>query len=268
MKLIKFILATLLQTIPECSTNKLNNKKPSVDLTLIIDGSRQKHKNIQLISFISEIIDVSKFNSKISVIHGTSGEYLVNKTNSISTAFGQIRNFTGNYPESVSLSRTFSNLIQRLSEETKLEEISGILMSTSRVVLVMSQSLRTTETDFQSARRMLEGSLLQFPDLYFVFITNDAPNFNELIKNVKIGDRQNHYQVIQSNQVNHDFEDELLSFLKTVPKRVMASCGDGTSHSLNRIQFEDYLSPYVDLVYRVNPTYIPINTEVKFQVIS
>lgn len=246
----------------------MNNKKPSVDLTLIIDGSRQKHENIQLITFISEIIDVSKFNSKISVIHGTSGEYIVNKTNSISTAFGQIRNFTGNYPESVSLSTSFSNLIQRLSEQTKLEESSGILMTTSQVVLVMSQSLRTTETDFQSARRMLEGSLLQFPDLYFVFITNDAPNFNELIKNVIIGERQNHYQVIKSNQANQiDFEDELVTLLKSVPKRVMASCGDETSHSLNRIQFEDYLSPYVDLVYRVNPTYIPINTEVKFQVI-
>lgn len=239
-----------------------------MDLTLIIDGSRQKHENIQLISFISEIIDVSKFNSKISVIHGTSGEYLVNKTNSISTAFGQIRNFTGNYPESVSLSRSFSNLIQTLSAETRLEESFGLIMSTSRVVLVMSQSLRMTETDFQSARRMLEGSLLQFPDLYFVFITNDSPNFNELVKNVKIGERQNHYQVIQSNQANQiDFEDELLSIFKTVPKRVMASCGSGSANSLYRIQFEDYLSPYTDLVYRVDPTYIAINTEVKFQVI-
>lgn len=245
----------------------MNNKKPSVDLTLIIDGSRQKHENIQFISYISEIVDVSKFNSKISVIHGSSGEYLVNKTNSISTAFGQIRNFTGNYPESVSMSRSFSNLIQTLSAETRLEESSGIIMSTSRVVLVISQSLRTTETDFQSARRMLEGSLLQFPDLYFVFITNDSPNFNELIKNVKIGDRKNHYHVIQSNQANQiDFEDELLSFLKSVPKRVMATCGGTTANSLYRIQFEDYLSPYTDLVYRVNPTYIPINTEIKFQV--
>lgn len=261
-------VAQLLPTLPECSSAiKKNSNKPSVDLTLIIDGSRQKHENMQLISFISEIIDVSKFSSNISVIHGTSGEYLINKTDSISTAFGQLRNFTGNYPEFISLSKSFSNLLNTLSRETRLEQNSGIIMSTSRVVLVMSQSLRTTETDFQSARRMLEGSLLQFPDLYFVFITNDSPNFNELIRNVKIGNRQNHYKVIQSNQANAiDFVDELVVFLKSVPKRIIPTCSASSGNSWNRIQFEDYISPYDDLIYRVDPTYIPFNTEIKFQV--
>lgn len=117
---------------------------------------------------------------------------------------------------------------------------------------------------------MIEGSLLQFPDLYFVFITDDSQNFNELVQNVKVGDRQYHYKVIQSNQANViDFDDELILFLKSIPKRIMAiSCGSGANsiNSLSRIQFEDYLSPYEDLFYRVNPRYIPINSEVKFQV--
>lgn len=119
---------------------------------------------------------------------------------------------------------------------------------------------------------MIEGSLLQFPDLYYVFITNDAQNFNELIQNVKVGDRQYNYKVIQSNQADViDFDDELVEFLTSIPKRIISTSCESDTHSenrWNRIQFEDYLSPYEDLVYRVNPTYIPLNTEVKFQVFS
>lgn len=45
-------------------------------------------------SHIVESVDVSNSGSFISVIHGTSARYMVNRTNSVSTAFQQLHNFT------------------------------------------------------------------------------------------------------------------------------------------------------------------------------
>lgn len=55
------------------------------------------------------------------------------------------------------------------------------IAGTSKVIMVMAQGLRITSNDFNSARRIMETTLLQFPDLYFVFVTNDPDTFIQLI---------------------------------------------------------------------------------------
>lgn len=77
---------------PDCVQHPLNYKRTAVDLTVIIDGSRTFYENLQLIHSIAELVDVSYFGSYISIIHGTTGQYLVNRTNSLSNLFEQLRN--------------------------------------------------------------------------------------------------------------------------------------------------------------------------------
>lgn len=55
------------------------------------------------------------------------------------------------------------------------------IAANSKVLMVMAQGLRLTTDDFNSARRIMETTLLQFPDLYFVFVTNEPDTFNQLI---------------------------------------------------------------------------------------
>lgn len=75
----------------KCENEPINIEKSSIDMTLIIDGSRSQYENTRLVNFISELIGVSIFGSYISVVSG-NGRYLVNRTNTISNAFGQLRN--------------------------------------------------------------------------------------------------------------------------------------------------------------------------------
>lgn len=84
-----------MDTLPSCGQIPKDLKKPAVDLALIIDGSRRRYDNLQLINHVAEIIDVSSFGSHISVIHGGTGEIIVNRTNSIASAFVQLRNYDG-----------------------------------------------------------------------------------------------------------------------------------------------------------------------------
>lgn len=74
---------------------------------------------------------------------------------------------------------------------------------------------------------MIEGSFQQFPDLYFVFLTNDVDTFKELVHDAQttydIKRQQEHYKIIESNSINpDDFGQNLFRHLKTIPKRIMA----------------------------------------------
>ena len=82
----------LVVNTPPCKILPLDHKRIAVDLTLIIDGSRTAYENLQLINSIAEMIDVSSFGSHISVIHGSTGQFLVNRTNNIANLFEQLRN--------------------------------------------------------------------------------------------------------------------------------------------------------------------------------
>lgn len=82
----------LVAQTPDCIKLSVDHKRTAVDLTIIVDGSRTAYENLQLINTVSEMIDLSSFGSYISVIHGSTGQFLVNRTNSIADLFEQLRN--------------------------------------------------------------------------------------------------------------------------------------------------------------------------------
>lgn len=84
-----------MDTLPSCDQIGRDLKRPAVDLTVIIDSSRRRYESLQVINAIAEAADVSSYGSYISVIHGGTSEFIVNRTNSIATTFVQLRNFTG-----------------------------------------------------------------------------------------------------------------------------------------------------------------------------
>lgn len=59
----------------------------------IIDTKRQLIDSRHC-SYLAESVEVSRGGSYISVIHGTSTQTMVNRTNSVAVAFEQLRNFT------------------------------------------------------------------------------------------------------------------------------------------------------------------------------
>lgn len=77
---------------PECQKLQEDNRRTAVDLTVVIDGSRTAYENLRLIFFLAESADVGTFGSYISVIHGSTGDYIVNRTNSLASMFEQLRN--------------------------------------------------------------------------------------------------------------------------------------------------------------------------------
>ncbi|XP_058835552.1 uncharacterized protein LOC131692488 [Topomyia yanbarensis] len=258
---------SLMGTVADCSAVGTSDTKPIVDLLLVIDGSRSVYENQRLIFHLAELIDISVYGSHISVVHGQTGEFMVNRTNSVASIFEQLSSFEGPYPTSLSLSRSFDSIINRLSAQMDEERAYRTVGASSPVIMVVSQDQKITETDFASARRMMISSFEQFSDLYFIFRTNDVATFRQLTDFSGISHSrlpvEEHYKIIESSSIEpRPFSEELLTTLKAIPQRLVAPfCRTASNRDMwrnvnIREEYEQYLSPGVELRYRISRNFL------------
>ncbi|EAT35855.1 AAEL012007-PA [Aedes aegypti] len=259
--------SNLLDSFEGCTSVGMSDTKPIIDLLLVIDGSRSVYENLRMIFHLSELIDVSIYGSSISVINGQSGEFMVNQTRSLSSVFEQLSAYQGSYPSALSLSKSFDSIIRTLSSQMDEERAYRTVGANAPVILVISQGARIVNSDFVSARRMLTSSFEQFPDLYFVFLTNDAATFSQLTDFSGVSHSrvpiEEHYKIIESPSIDpQPYSGLLQATLKAIPQRLVAPfCRTEANRKLWRTvnvreEHEQYLSPGVELRYRISRNFL------------
>lgn len=114
------------------------------------------------------------------------------------------------------------------------------------------------------------STLSQFPDLYYIFLTNQQETFSTLKGNEFDSDEK--YKVIESHSTHiGTFTKHLHDTLKTIPKRIVSPyCREkGGKHLWSgytiRDDFEDFLAPQEEIRYRIHPHYFSENFQVQFQ---
>lgn len=75
----------------------------------------------------------------------------------------------------------------QLVNQTTNEKETGVYGALAKVALVFSQGNRISEMDFVSSQRIIQGSMQQFPDLYFVFVSNDINSFVQMVSDERQG---------------------------------------------------------------------------------
>lgn len=110
---------------------------------------------------------------------------------------------------------------------------------------------------------MIHGSMNEFPDLYFVFLTNSPDQFGDLVRGAQTPRqaqrRQQHFKVISTNDISSDgsFGTVLTRHLNTIPKRIMTPfCRNGSDdYVFDResgfVFNEDYISLNIEHRYRI-----------------
>ncbi|XP_055536927.1 uncharacterized protein LOC129725316 [Wyeomyia smithii] len=266
----------LLSTIADCSVVGSSDVRPNVDLLVVIDGSRSVYENQKIIFHLAELVDISIYGSYMAVIHGQTGEFLVNRTNSVASVFEQLTSFNGSYPTSLSLSKSFNSIVNRLSAQMEQERSYRVVGANSPVIMVISQGQKITQTDYNSARRIMTSSFEQFPDLYFIFLTNDDGTFSQLTDFTGLSHSrlpvEEHYKIIKSTSIDlQPFSGELYAILKAIPQRLVAPfCRTASNrdmwHNINiREEYEQYISPGVELRYRISRNFLWGTGEVNIQ---
>lgn len=152
----------------------------------------------------------------------------------------------------------------------------------------MAQGSRVSSIDFASAQRMITTTFQQFPDLYFIFVTNDKATFLDLTQSITAPshwsgnvERFNqliypeHFVVIDSAATDPmDFSERLVKEFKRIPKRIIAPyCMDDTTrerlHKQNILfrpdEHEDFVGPNQEILYRISPYYFRYADEIQVQ---
>lgn len=144
-------------------------------------------------------------------------------------------------PIEVSISSALKTAHALLTNQTEHEQYNGHLVGASQVIILVSQGQRPTEADFESAKILVDGSLRRYPDLYYIFLTNDPHSFEDLMRdrngpNSRWKEKQ--YHIITTKSINIDvIENRITQILRTIPKRIIAQKEiqydhDDQSHSL------------------------------------
>lgn len=238
-----------MQPLSRCEDKKFS--LPKLDLSaIIVDDSRNQFEKVQLISFLIESIDVSEHGSRLSVIEGSTGKLIVNQTESVAYAFKQLDklliqsktllNFLNldleltsrqystinNLGEHLSLSRSLASHIEMLSQQQIAHRNNRIVVGLPQVALIVAQGQLISEFDFANARRIIQQSVERFPDLHYIFLTNNPRMADDLTYGTtSYGFQQNkQYHVINEKSVEIDnFKERLLEIVNKLPKRIMAT---------------------------------------------
>lgn len=298
----------LINSQPNCNNIPRITRETVLDLQVAIDGSRSHYENLQLINHVSQIGVVSSYGTNITVIHGTTGEIIANETNSITQLFQSLGNSTGRSkyavkywqsyslltptfvtdPTTLNLRAILQTVLNTLRRKTSEEMLQRRICAPSHVVLIMAQGSRVGSNDFESAQRMITTTFQRFPDLYFIFVTNDRQSFLDMTKSIAAPshwagntERFNeliypeHFVVIDSSSISPlEFSPRLQKEFARIPKRIMAPfCiteeTRETLHKQNILfrpdQFEDFVGPNQEVLYRISPYYFRYAKDIQVQ---
>ena len=178
------------------------------------------------------------------------------------------------------MANSLGSLLWRLSNQTESEKGTGVYGELSKVCLIFSQSHRIAEQDFNSGSRLLQGSMQQFPDLYFVFVSNDIGSFIQMTGDerqtntnarIQIQDSERYHYVSTNSIALSSFEKSLKLVLSSIPKRIISPfCKNNDKPLWNdegiiRDEFEEYLIPNEEIRMRISPFYLRNSDEIRIK---
>ncbi|XP_063707228.1 uncharacterized protein LOC134836032 [Culicoides brevitarsis] len=252
----------------ECSNDFEEFRVPNVDVTLVIDGARPEYESQEFIFHLAEMLELSPKGSKLSIIHGMTGKYMVKSAPSIANVFEQLKNFTDPYPTRLSLNTALLSFIATLANQTETEMEEYTYGAPSHVLFVISQGIRMTQEEFDVSRRLMQSTLTQFPDLYYLFLTNNPETFREF---EGISSKNQFFMIESGSTKILEFSKKLQKTLQNIPKRIISPyCKEkGGKHLWSghtvRDHFEEFIAPQQEIRYRIHANYFSDNFQVQFQ---
>lgn len=120
--------------------------------------------------------------------------------------------------------------MEQLSQQIRNERYNRITTGLPQVTLIFTQGQLISEFDFAKAQRMMQQSAERFPDLYYIFVTQDARMAQDLMFDSKSwGEKRNiQYHVINEKSIKIEhFGEHVKHLLNQFPRRIMAAGCEG-----------------------------------------
>ncbi|XP_057668458.1 uncharacterized protein LOC130901181 isoform X2 [Diorhabda carinulata] len=219
--------------------------KASLELIIILDGTFEYYKALQMIYALSEAIQVSYYGSRIGIVSGQSGNWLVNVTREVFQLFTDLNELRDEWPVTLSLGRSLGTVISYYQNRSRNNCNQKGIKPEGQVLFVFSKDGRLTDNDVEISKQCINTLKSSDPGTRIIYITQEEEN--SLVQLV----RDNDFLMKISNDVVSTVQ-QLSDYLSGIPASIIRLY-------CNNILFEDYVTPQSENIYEINREYIKRN---------
>ncbi|CAG4965035.1 unnamed protein product [Colias eurytheme] len=247
-----YVPSLLRQYHVECSASQ---NIPAMDLIIATDSSWKGYQVEQFMSWIGGALEINMQKSTIALLHGNTGEWIVPKSQNLTSAFTTLSNYTQEWPNRLNLPNVLSAVIQHIRNET-LEDIEYMRSAgPSTVVLIVSPTDRLSSNELNRSRMLMNSLRTSFFDVYFAYAAQDTSDFKYI--NNEYMDYSELFLTVSSPSIT----DVTTSVATHLVKNIIPSRISGPQCSFNgtnyvQMPYEDYVLPGREQAYRIHPFYL------------
>ncbi|KAI4497474.1 hypothetical protein M0802_007485 [Mischocyttarus mexicanus] len=237
-----FISYTEKHLLTETNCRNKNVQLPA-EVIIAFDGAWTPDYTKDFISVLLEDLDVSIYGSKMGILHGSTGNWLLNVTNRPSLAYEVIYNFTKvSWPNQFNYTNTLKTIFTYFNttlEENKKNHVIGNL---GQVIILLVPLAFMTEVQQQSAIMLLQQIKLYYPDVQFLYYTSE---YNAYLFQPFIMSEEDH--LIKTLQI-----DDIINHLSRVYWLLRPLSNINTTTENRKNQMENYIAPSQSILYKLH----------------
>ncbi|XP_047356971.1 uncharacterized protein LOC124951919 isoform X2 [Vespa velutina] len=159
------------------------NIQLQAEVIIVFDGAWTPDYTKDFISVLLEDLDVSIYGSKMGILHGSTGNWLLNVTNSPSFAYETIYNFTKiSWPSQLNYTKTLQTIFTYLNITWQENQKNHIIGNLGQVIILLVPLAYMTDTEIRSALILLQQIKLYYP---VSWLLRPLPNINTNTENYK-----------------------------------------------------------------------------------
>ncbi|KAI4487516.1 hypothetical protein M0804_005665 [Polistes exclamans] len=201
-----FINYTEKHLLTESHCRNKNVQLPA-EVIIAFDGAWTPDYTMDFISVLLEDLDVSIYGSKIGILHGSTGNWLLNVTNRPSVAYEAIYNFTKvSWPSQFNYTNTLQTIFTYLNVTLEENQKNHVIGNLGQIIILLVPLAFMTNVQQQSVLMLLQQIKLYYPDVHFLYYTSEYNAYlfqpfimseeDHLIKTLQIDDIINHFSAV------------------------------------------------------------------------
>nr|XP_023030045.1 uncharacterized protein LOC111517977 [Leptinotarsa decemlineata] len=216
-----------------------------IELILILDGTFDYYKTLQMISTLSEAIQVSHYGSKLGIINGQSGNWIVNVTGELFQIFTDLNDPQDKWPVNLSLDRSLQTAISHYQNKTYVDCSPMKLKPMGQAILVFSADGRLTDNDVTRSKLSVNTLKTISPGTRILYITPREQNSLQQF-------------IVDDNDSVLRFSSDIVSLAQQISNELSGIPANIIRFYCNHsdIVFEDYITPDIVVLYEIHKEYI------------
>ncbi|KAK2580344.1 hypothetical protein KPH14_001241 [Odynerus spinipes] len=220
-----------------------SNFRLQAEVIVVFDGAWTQEYTMDFISVLLEDLDVSMYGSKMGILHGSTGEWLLNITNSPSFAYHAIYNLTKvSWPKQFNYTRTLETIFTYLNTTLQQNQKDHIIGNLGQVMILLVPLTHMTNEEQQSALMLLQQIKAYYPDVHFLYY---ASEYNAYLFKPFIMSEEDH--LVKTLKI-----DDIIGHLNAVSWLLRPLSNLNTNNENYKNQMENYVNPSQSILYKLH----------------